>query len=108
MFRLLFLVLLFSGTAHAAPQISYEYTGNGSSEACASGMTQVEHDDLWVRVLQELEFAGYKVQEGSNPDGREFTNGLYFLFLSKEKDGFCVTYKDAYQPKIPALYNGDQ
>ena len=104
MFRLaLALIALFTTPVLAEPQISYEYTGNGSSEFCASEMTQNEREDLWVRVLQELEFAGYKAKEVPNEEAREFTNGFYFLLAIQKEDGFCVVYRDAYQPQIPAI-----
>ncbi len=97
---------LLATSAVAEPQFSYEYTGNGSSEFCASEMTQDEREALWVRVLQELEFAGYKAQEVPNQDAREFTNGFYFLLAIQQDDGFCIVYRDAYQPQIPAIRQG--
>lgn len=107
MFRLMIAFLFLTAPAIAAPNLSYEYTGNGSSEACASEMTKREHDELWNRVLQELEFAGYKAQVVPNEEAREFTNGFYQLLLIKGQDGFCVVYRDAYQPQVPAMYGGE-
>ena len=105
MFRLAFAFFaLLTATALAEPQFSFNpNTGNGSSEFCASSMSETERDALWVRVLQELEFAGYKAQEVPNQNTREFTNGLYFLLATPKDDGFCVVYKDAFQPQIPAI-----
>ncbi|MBO6755481.1 MAG: hypothetical protein JJ902_04090 [Roseibium sp.] len=96
-----------TSAALAAPQITYEYTGNGSSIACARNMTEREYDQLWIRTMQELEFAGYRRQEGPNPDTSEFTNGFYYLLITKEDAGFCAIYRDAYQPQIPALHRGE-
>ncbi len=105
MFRLALAIFAFwTATAFAEPQFSYNpNTGNGSSEFCASHMSEVERDALWVRVLQELEFAGYKGQEPVTPDSREYTNGIYFLFIDLADDGFCVMYRDGYQPQIPSI-----
>ena len=106
MIRILITLLVMSSSALAEPALTYKYTGNGSSEACVSKMAEDEHTKLWVQVLHELEFAGYKAQVVENDEAREFTNGLYFLLLIRGTDGFCVVYRDANQPQVPSLYGG--
>lgn len=106
MFRTLLALLLACSTAVAAPRYKEEET-DGTKLVCILDLSKREYDRLWNRIMQELEFAGYKkVSEGARGHA-DFSNGFYKVFVSQNDTGPCAQYMDPFQPEIPAMHRSN-
>lgn len=107
MLRFLVILALLTAPAFAAPRYVDE-TKDGTRLVCVLDLTKDQYDALWIRLLQELEFAGYKkISEGARGHA-DFSNGFYTVFVSQNDNGPCVQYMDPFQPQIPAMHIGSE
>lgn len=103
MLRILAALLALTSSALAAPEFIETEDGE-TRTACATNLTNDQHEALWSMLLAGLETGGYERQTNGANDNGDFSDGTHTVFVSQHPEGICIQYMSLDQPKYLVMH----
>jgi hypothetical protein len=103
MFRILAALLALTSSALAAPEFIEREDGE-TLLACATNLSEDQHQALWSMLMKGLETGGYKRITSAANDNGDFSDGTHTVFVSQHPEGVCIQYMSLDQPKYLVMH----